>query len=146
MGIENRLPGEDEPGSSDSAVLEKGQEEKPKKEIKDAENLDELCEILAEKKELVGSHNKVYSAQEDLIPAIQGVKRIVDKLAEKTDAPYPQIIGALFSKEEDVRKAFTRTGGLRGKVEKLLKKYAEEVVRENALKMLKFEEPEGHKE
>jgi len=63
----------------------------------------------------------------------------VDVAAQETDLPYQKIIGTLFGGgEEDHRKAFTRTEGLRDKVYELIKKYAEEAVKKHALEMMKF--------
>jgi len=48
------------------------------------------------------------------------------------------LVNLLFENME-VKRAFTRAGGLRDTVIKLFKEYAENAVKEDALKMLKFE-------
>lgn len=49
-----------------------------------------------------------------------------------------KLVNLLFENME-VKRAFTRAGGLRDTVIKLFKEYAENAVKEDALKMLKFE-------
>jgi len=134
MGIENQVPMED------------GREEAPKKEITDAVDLDELCEILTDKKELVNKKGRVWSAQEDLIPAIQSMKLGVDTFIKESDLSYQQIINVLFDVDkENLRKAFTRTEGLRDKVYELIKKYAEEAAKKHVSEMMKFKPDDQEK-
>lgn len=142
MGIENKTSGEDDSTLNFSPE----QKEKPK-EIKDAKDLDDLCEILLEKGTIIGSKSRkhpegnVYSA-EDIVGAIKNIKKLlIDRVVKHLDIPAHQIFDAVFNGSE-IKTAFTRTDGLRDKVMELFKQYTEDAVRKDALDLLKFKEEE----
>lgn len=126
-----------------SEKFESRSEGEAKREIKDATSLDELCEILLEKGEVVGS-KRSFSAAEELVPAIQKLKEAADEFADTIDALHQQ---TALEKVEGLRRVFTRSEGLRDKVEDLFKKYIEELAIKKASEMLKFdpEEPNAEK-